>query len=462
MQVSVETTEGLERKMTVAVPSDRVDSAVNARLQEAARTIRLNGFRKGKVPLKVVKNRFGEGVRQEVVGEIMNQTYYEAINQESLKPAGQPRIEPTQFGEGQDLEFTAVFEVYPEISLPDFSGVEAERLTAEVTDADIDEMIETLRQQRQTWEVVERAAADKDMVNIDYVGMKDGEEFEGGKAAGQNLVLGSERMIPGFEEGILGKQAGDAFSLPLTFPEDYQNKDLAGAEVVFEITLNSVSEQKLPEVDEDFFKSFGVEEGGVDAFRQEVSNNMEREMKTASRNKLKNAVMDSVLSLVDVEAPASLVASEIHQLKHQMVQQMGGGNSQIDPHQLPDDIFTEQAKRRVTLGLVMGEIIQQQGLKADPEKVREAVEELAATYESPEEVVKWYYSNEEQLSAIESSVVEEQVFDYIIEQAGVNEKQVSYQDVIKQESQAGAGAQESVEAAPEEQAEAIDSEESSS
>ncbi|MEQ8313766.1 MAG: trigger factor [Gammaproteobacteria bacterium] len=436
MQVSVETTEGLERKMTVAVPSERVDTAVNERLQEAAKTIRLNGFRKGKVPMKVVKNRFGEGVRQEVVGEIMNQSYYEAISQESLRPAGQPRIEPTNFAEGQDLEFTAVFEVFPEIELPDFSKVEAERLTAELSDEDIDEMIETLRQQRQTWEVVERPAQDKDMVNIDYLGKKDGEEFPGGKAEGQNLVLGSERMIPGFEEGILGKEAGAAFTMPLTFPEDYQNKELAGAEVEFDITLNTVSEQKLPEVDEEFFKSFGVEEGGVEAFREEVANNMKREMKTASRNKLKNAVMESLLSQVEVAAPASLVASEVHQLKHQMVQQMGGGANQMDPHQLPDEIFKEQAERRVVLGLLMGEIIKKENLKADPEKVREAVEELASTYESPEEVVKWYYSNEEQLSSIESSVVEDQVFDFIIEQANVAEKQVSYQDVIKPESQA--------------------------
>jgi trigger factor len=436
MQVSVETTEGLERKMTVAVPSERVDSAVNERLQEAAKTIRLNGFRKGKVPMKVVKNRFGEGVRQEVVGEIMNQSYYEAISQESLRPAGQPRIEPTNFAEGQDLEFTAVFEVFPEIELPDFSKVEAEQLSAELSEEDIDEMIETLRQQRQTWEVVERPAQDKDMVNIDYLGKKDGEEFPGGKAEGQNLVLGSERMIPGFEQGILGKEAGASFTMPLTFPEDYQNKELAGAEVEFDITLNTVSEQKLPEVDEEFFKSFGVEEGGVEAFREEVANNMQREMKTASRNKLKNAVMESLLSQVEVDAPASLVASEVHQLKHQMVQQMGGGASQMDPHQLPDEIFKEQAERRVVLGLLMGEIIKKENLKADPDKVREAVEELASTYESPEEVVKWYYSNEEQLSSIESSVVEDQVFDFIIEQANVAEKQVSYQDVIKPESQA--------------------------
>ena len=436
MQVSVETTEGLERKLTIAIPGDRVDTAVNARLQEAAQTIRLNGFRQGKVPLRVVKNKFGKGVRQEVVGELMNQTYFEAIAQESLKPAGQPRIEPTSMDEGKDVEFVAVFEVYPEIELPDFAAIKAERLVAEVSDDDIDEMIETLRKQRQTWVPVERAAADGDMVNIDYVGKKEGEEFQGGKAAGQNLVLGSERMIPGFEDGVIGKSAGEDFTLQLKFPDDYHSEELAGAEVEFELTLNTVSEQNLPEVNEDFFKSFGVEEGGMEAFREEVSNNMQREMKNASRNKLKTTLMDALISDLEVAIPAALMSNEIHQLKHQTVQQMGGGQG-FDPHSMPDDLFREQAKRRVTLGLILGEVISQQSIQADADKVRDAVEEIAATYESPEEVVKWYYSNEEQLQGIESSVIEDQVFDYIIEQAQVSDKEVSYQDVIKPESQGG-------------------------
>ncbi|MEC8453680.1 MAG: trigger factor [Pseudomonadota bacterium] len=436
MQISVETTEGLERKLTIAIPVDRVDTAVNARLQEAAQTIRLNGFRQGKVPLKVVKNKFGKGVRQEVVGELMNQTYFEAIAQESLKPAGQPRIEPTSIDEGKDVEFVAVFEVYPEIELPNFAAIKAERLVAEVSENDIDEMIETLRKQRQTWVPVERAAADGDMVNIDYVGKKEGEEFQGGKAAGQNLVLGSERMIPGFENGVIGKVAGDEFSLQLKFPDEYHSEELAGAEVEFELKLNTVSEQSLPEVNEDFFKSFGVEEGGIEAFREEVTDNMQREMKTASRNKLKTTLMDALISDMEVTIPAALMSNEINQLKHQTVQQMGGGQG-FDPQNMPDDLFKEQAKRRVTLGLVLGEVISQQNIQADAGKVRAAVEELAATYESPEEVVKWYYSNEEQLKGIESSVLEDEVFDYIIEQAEVSDKEVSYQEVIKPESQGG-------------------------
>jgi trigger factor len=436
MQVSVETTDGLERKMTIAVPSVQVDSAVNARLQEAAKSVRLNGFRKGKIPFKVIKSKFGKGVRQEVVGELMSQTYYDAINQESLKPAGQPKIEPTNIEEGKDLEFVATFEVYPEIILPDFSKLEVERLNADINDTDIDEMIETLRQQRQTWEVIEREAADQDMTNIDYLGKKSGEEFEGGAAQGTNLVLGSERMIPGFEAGIIGKKAGDEFTLSLEFPTEYHNDDLAGAAVEFDITLNSVSEQVLPEVNEEFYKSFGVEEGGVEAFREEISNNMRREMKTASRNKLKTKVMDALIAAVDVTVPESLVSNETLQLKSQALQQMGGAQG-ADPSMLPDELFKEQADRRVILGLVLGEIIGQQNLQADPAKVRESVEELAATYESPDDVINWYYGNKEQLATIESAVVEDQVFDYIIEESVVTDTEVSYQEIIKPVSREG-------------------------
>lgn len=435
MQVSVETTQGLERKMTIAVPSEKVDSAVNSRLQEAARNVKLNGFRKGKIPFKVIKSKFGAGVRQEVVGELMSQSFYEAIDQESLKPAGQPSIAPKNLNEGEDLEFVATFQVYPEISLPDFSKIELERLGAEISESDIDEMIETLRKQRQTWEVVERAAASDDMVNIDYAGKLNGEEFEGGSAQGTNLVLGSERMIPGFEAGIEGKSASDVFTLDLSFPEEYHNKELAGKEVAFEITLNSVSEQVMPVVDEEFYKSFGVEDGGNDAFREEVTSNMGRELKTASRNKLKTKIMDALAEAVETDIPDALVAGEIQQLREQALQQFGGGQN-IDANMLPDELFKEQAARRVLLGLVLGEVIQQQELKADPAKVREAIEELAATYESPDDVINWYYGNQEQLGTIESNVLEDQVFDYIIGQSAVTDKQVDYQEVIKPEPKA--------------------------
>ena len=293
-------------------------------------------------------------------------------------------------------------------------------------------MIETLRQQRQSWEKVETAAASNDMVNIDYAGRLDGEEFEGGNAKAANIVLGAERMIPGFEEGIEGKQEGDTFTLQLQFPDEYQSADLAGKEVEFDITVNSVNKQSLPAVDEKFMQSFGIDEGGEEAFREEVSNNMNREMKTASRNKLKNKLMGKLVELVDVTVPTALVSSEIQQLRNQALQQMGGGQN-IDASMLPDELFREQANRRVSLGLVLAEVIQQQDLKPDPAKVRESVEELAATYESPEEVINWYYGNKEQLANIESAVLEDQVFDYVIDEAKVTDENVTYQEVLQPE-----------------------------
>ena len=439
MRVSIETTEGLERKMTIAVPGEQVNTAVNARLQEAAKNVNLKGFRRGKVPFKVIKGKFGKGVRQEVVGELMSQTYYEAISQESLKPAGQPKIEATNVIEGEDLEFTAIFEVYPEITLPDFSKIEVERLSAEIEDADIDEMIMTLRQQRQIWEVVERSAAIDDRVNIDYVGTLGGEEFEGGRGSGINLVLGSERMIPGFETGIVGNSSGEVFVLTLEFPGEYYNEELAGKQVEFELTLNSGSTQVLPEIDEEFFKSFGIDEGGEPAFREEVSSNMRRELKVSSRSKLKNQVMDALIDAVDVSVPATLIAGEIQQLRDQAIQQIGAGKN-IDPAMLPDDLFTDQARRRVVLGLILGEVVQQHKITADPVRVREAVEELASTYESPDDVVNWYYGDKEQLGTVESTVIEDQVFDHIIDTANVRETRLSYQEVIKPEPSPAAAA----------------------
>ena len=429
MQVSVETTEGLERRMTIAVPSERIETDIDLRLREAAKTIRLNGFRQGKVPFKVVKKRLGKGVRGEVIGEVMSQSFYDAVSQEDLKPAGQPKIEPIDTDEGKDLKFIAIFEVYPDVELPDLKNIIIDKPAADVADQDIDQMIETLREQKKSWLDVDRKAQDKDLVNLDYLGKKDGVAFEGGSAKGANLLLGSEQMIPGFESGIIGRKSGDQFSLDLSFPDKYHNSDLAGQDVEFEIILNAVKEQNLPEVDEEFFKSFGVEDGDETAFRSEISSNMERELKAATRNKMKNAVMDALVELADFKIPEALVEAEVANLKTQAIQQMGG--SSPDPSILPDDLFRKQGEKRVMLGLLLGEIMKEQEIKADPKKVRETVEELASTYESPDEVINWYYGNQEQLSAIESQVVEDEVFDFILTEAKVTEKRMDYQEAIK-------------------------------
>lgn len=432
MEISVEATTDVERKMTIAVPCQEVDAAVKARLLEAARSMKMNGFRKGKIPLKVIKNRFGKGVRQEVVGELMNRSYYEALTKESIRPVGQPIIEATQMEEGEDLKFTAVFEIYPDVILPDFTRMSLEKLVADVEEENIDKMVETLREQRQTWKEVDRASKDGDMLNIDYLGRSQGEAFQGGEAKGSNLVLGSQRMIPGFEEGLIGAKAGDTVVLKLSFPDNYHNKELAGQETEFDVVINNVSEQEKPELDEKFFAEFGVEEGGEEAFRKEISENMKREMKNSSRKKLKNQVVDALIELCEVSAPQALIDDEVIKIRNQTLQQMGGGKN-IDPSLLPNDLFNEQASRRVISGLILGEVITQQELKPDQSKVKEAVEEIASTYESPDEVINWYYGNKEQLATVETSVLEDQVFDYILDQAEITENKVTYEEVIQTE-----------------------------
>ena len=430
MQVSIETLTGLERRMTIEVPAEEVESQVRSRLQEAAKTFNMKGFRKGKVPVKVIKNRFGEGVRQEVVGEVISQSWVEAVTKENVKPAGQPSIEPKNLEEGQNLEFIATFEVYPEIELKDFSAVTIEKKQAEILDTDIDKMIKTLREQRKTYKEVDRKSQEGDQVNVDFVGTLGGEKFDGGEAKGTNLILGSKRMIPGFEEGLVGVSSGDNLTLPLTFPEDYQNKELAGKEVEFAITLNNVSEPTLPELDDEFFASFDVAEGGLEAFRTEVRANMTRELKNANRNNIKNQVIEGLLEIHDLDAPKALVANEINGLRQQAMQQFGGGKN-IDPSMLPDDLFAEQAKRRVILSLVMSEIVSKNDLKPDADTVRGLIEEMAESYEKPEDVIKWYYSDKEQLANIEAMALEDAVIDMVIDKAKVTESSVSYEEALK-------------------------------
>lgn len=432
MQVSIETTTGLERRMTVGIPAEQVETEVTKRLQQATKTVRLNGFRKGKVPLKVVKQRFGAGVRQEVLGEFMSRSFYDAVQQEDVKPAGQPSIEPKEMAEGKDVEFVATFEVYPEVALGDTSGFEIEKLTAEVQDSDVDNMIDVLRKQQASWSKVERAAATDDQVNIDFTGTKDGEEFEGGKAEGQDLVLGSNSMIPGFEDGIVGMKAGDEKVLSLSFPEDYQAEELKGAAVEFAVKVNSVSEQQLPELNADFFSKYGVEGDDEAQFRADVRKNMERELKNAAKSKLKNQVMDKLIEANQVDLPKALVAGEIEALRNQMMQQFGGAQANMDLKSLlPDEMFSEQAERRVALGLIVGEVVKTSEIKVDADRVREMVEEMASTYQDPEEVVNYYFNNRELLAGVESVVLEDQVVDYILENAKVTETNSTYEDVIK-------------------------------
>jgi trigger factor len=430
MQVSIETTTGLERRLIIGVPAQRVDSEVEARLRKAANSVKINGFRPGKVPLNVVRQRFGLGVRQEVLGEVMSQSFYEAVQKEKLRPAGSPAIEPKRIEPGHDIEFVATFEVYPEIEVADFSTISVEKPVAEVTGADIDDMIDTLRNQQAKYEEASKAAELGDQVVIDFRGTRNGEAFEGGSAEGTSLVLGSNRMIPGFEEGIVGMSAGESRTLALTFPEDYHNEELRGAAVEFAVTVHAVKAKQLPALDADFFRLFGVENGDEAAFRKEVADNMQRELKNALKNKVKEQVMDGLLAANAFDVPKSLIKQEIDALRQQMLQQFGGAAAQFDTSLLPDDMFRERAQRRVALGLLLAEVIKKAGIKTDPARVRSTVEELASTYQNPEQVVNWYYSNKQQLAGVESLVLEDMAVEKILESAKVAEKPSSYKEVM--------------------------------
>ncbi|AXA66599.1 trigger factor [Pseudomonas oryzihabitans] len=428
MQVSVENTSALERRMTIGVPAERIETEVNKRLQQTARRAKVPGFRPGKVPMSVIRQRYEASARQEALGDLIQETFYEAVVEQKLNPAGAPAVEPKVFEKGKDLEYVATFEVFPEFEVKGLDGIEIERQDASVEDADIDKMLDVLRKQGTRYEAVDRAAANDDQLTLDFVGTQDGEAFAGGSAEGTKLVLGSGRMIPGFEDGLVGAKAGDERVLDLTFPEDYQNLDLAGKAAQFKITVKEVAAPELPELNEAFFKQFGVEETTVEGFRAEVRKNMDRELRQALKTKVKNQVMDGLLAANQIDVPAALISNEVDRLRVQAVQQFGGN---IQPEQLPAELFSEQAKRRVLLGLIIAEMVKQFELKPDDARVRELIEEMAAAYQEPEQVVKWYYQNEQQLNEVRSVVLEEQVVDTVLKQAKVTDKQVSYEDAVK-------------------------------
>lgn len=435
MQVSIESTSGLERRMTVGVPSEMIEGEVEKRLQDASKKVRINGFRKGKVPLKVVRQKFGAGVRQEVLGDAINRTFQEAVRENQVKIAGQPSIEPKEAADGKDFEYVATFEVYPEVDLKDIDGVSITKFHAEVTDADIDEMIETLRTNQAKWKDVERASQNDDRVNIDFVGTKEGEAFDGGTAEGHNLVLGSNSMIPGFEEGIVGMKAGEEKVLSLTFPDDYQVENLKGADVEFKVTLNIVSERELPELDDKFFEAFNVSEGGLEAFKADVKVNMEREKDRFASNRLKSQVLNALMEANEIDVPSSLINGEVDVLRQQAIQQYGQLSDKLDVKALlPDELFIEKAKRRTTLGLLVAEVVTRNAIKPDQERLTSMIDEISSTYEDPRAVVDYYRSNRELMAGVEAAVLEDQVVDFLLEKASIEDKTVSYQELIKPEA----------------------------
>jgi len=431
MQISVDSTGPLERQLKVEVPEARISDAVRSRLRNLSRNTRIDGFRPGKVPMKIVEKRFGGRVRQEVVGEVLRDSFREAVVQEKLRPAGEPKIDPLEAEPGSGLSYTATFEVYPEVSLAALEELVVEQPLCDIDDQDIDRMIETLRSQQKNWIEVERAAVSGDQVRIDLVGTVDGEAFEGGSQEDFEIELGLGRLIDGFEEGLEGAQTGSELELDLQFPEKYPKEELAGKPVKFAVKVKAVMESVLPELDEDFFKKFGVDEGGLEAFRAEVRTNMEREMQQTVRNRTKQNVMDSLVSANSFELPQALVQGEAGRLMQETRQRlMYSGTQPEQLENLDSAMFEQEARRRVSLGLMIAEIVNTNELSAEPAKVRARIETMASSYEDAEAVVKWYYDNPERLSEIESAVLEDEAVDWVLGRAALAERRYSFDGLM--------------------------------
>jgi len=430
MQVSVENISNLERRMTVQIPRDKLDQEVKARLQKLKGRAKIQGFRPGKVPMNVIEKRFGGQVKQEVLGDLIQSSYFEAVQQEKLRPAGMPHIQPVEnVDEAADMSFTATFEVYPEITVKDLDKITIEKPGVDIGDADIDQMLDTIRKQRKVWKTVDREAKDGDQLTIDFEGYINGELFDGGSAKGHTLELGSKRMIPGFEDQLIGIKVGEERTIKVTFPENYQAKDLAGADAEFKVTAHKVEESELPVVDDAFAESFGVKEGGVQAFRDQIKENMQREADSKIQSVVKEQVMAGMLEKNQFDIPRALIDSEIEALMKQQLQMMGLSESSQAPD-IDPNIFEDQARRRVSLGLILIELVKQNDIKVEPAKLRQTIEDMASGYDHPEEVVKYYYSDKNRLADIENLVLENQVVEWVETQAKVTEKKTTFKDLM--------------------------------
>jgi trigger factor len=426
MQVSVEAGDGLERKVTVQVPAETVEAEVNNRLNSLKNTARIDGFRPGKIPLKVLKQKYAGTILQEVAGELMQRTFQEALSQENLTPAGDPQIDASDLVLGQVMEYTATFEVYPEVTIAPIAELAVEKVEASVEDADVDNMIDVLRKQKMDWSEVERASADGDRISIDFVGSVrisidfvgsvGGEAFDGGSANDMPMVLGAGQMIPGFEEQLTGLKASDETTFKVPFPDDYAAKELAGKEAEFSVTVKKVEESAMPEVDDEFAKAFGVESGDVDQLKTEIKANMVRELSKRLSTLLKQSVMDGLVDANPIDVPSATVKEEAEALKKQADVQSPDNTSSVDA-------FMADAKRRVQLGMILAEVAKASSLDVDAEMVKSRVDEMSKDYDDPDEFVNYYMGNQELLQGVQR----------IVDQAAVTANSSNFDDVMNPE-----------------------------
>ena len=432
MQVKLEKPEqGLKHKITVSFPSEELDKKVEQRLNEMRRTIKMDGFRPGKVPLKVLKKRYGGSVRQELLGEALQKAFYDAVEKEGVRVAGYPMFDDLKDEDGT-IEFIAHFETYPEIQLPEFSELEVEKVVADIEDKDVDELINKLREQRAAWRTcnANKKAKEGEQVIASFVGRVDGEEFEGGKAEDVPIILGSGRMIPGFEEQLVGMEKGETKTIKVTFPEDYHAENLKGKEAEFDVTVHSVQTKEIPEIDEEFVKSLGIEAGTEEALREEVKTNMEREVMNAVKQQNRNNVFNALETEVEVELPQSMVQQEVEGLMNRAVQQLQQQGIKAEDVNLTAEQFKDEAEKRVKLGLILGQAIKDGDFKATDEEVSNYIAEQASAYEDPQEVVNWYRQNPEALAEVQAMVTEDKVAQAILDQAKVKEVKKSFNEVV--------------------------------
>ena len=430
MQVSVEKTSELSRKMTVSVAEEVVQEKMAARLKSLAREVKIDGFRPGKVPQHVVVKMYGERVRGEIAGDLIQTTYYEALQEQNLRPAGHPHIHSSDETEG--FKYTAEFEVYPEISLEGVEQIEVSRPIATVQDADIDGMIEKLRAQKQSWAIVERVSEEHDRVTISFSGVCEGENFTDGKVENYQVEIGAKQMISGFEENLNGLNTGASKTFELTFPEEYGNEKLAGKVAEFEVQVISIEKPVLPEIDEAFIKAYGIE-GSADAFREDIRTNLEGELEQALRGKLKNAVMSALYEKIQIAVPNTLIDQEVENMMKPYIETAKRQKMEPEDLKLPRELFEEQAKRRVALGLILGEVIHKNDIKVDDNKVRSTIEDMAKSYERPKDVVDWYYSDDSRLNDVRQMVLENQTIEWLVAQAKVSDEAISFNDAMSKQ-----------------------------
>jgi trigger factor len=431
MQVSVESISKLERRMQVQVPAERVTQEIDARLKNLSRTARLNGFRPGKAPIKVIRQQFGPQVHREVIGELLQSSFAEAVTEKQLSPAGSPRIEPQSMDEGQDLKYVATFEVFPEVALQPLDSLELERVTADVTESDIDAMIERLRKQQMKYAPSSRAAATGDKVTIDFVGTIDGAEFAGGKGENIAIVLGEGRMLPELEQGLVGAAAGDHRDIEVNFPADYRATELAGKRATFSTQIKTVEEPTLPELDDEFCKAFGVTEGGIPKLREDVAANMRRELEQNLRNRNKTAVMEKLYQANPIDVPNALLESQIRDMQIEAMRRAGAKDVSQAP---PREPLVEPARRRVALGLLFNDVIRRENLVLDPRRADARLDEMVGAYGDAAALKRAYQQNPDAMRQVESLALEDQVVDWILEHAKVHETVSSFKELMNFEA----------------------------